>query len=44
MDIKALETDGNVEIVENLECLLGTPDEWYETYVHLCHSDLGTQE
>src|SRR5260370_40246232 len=44
MHIKALETDGNVEIVKNLECQLGTPDEWYEKYVCLCHGDLRTQE
>src|SRR5258708_28122097 len=44
MHIKASETDGNVEIVENLECQLGTLDKWYETYVRLCHSDLRTQE
>src|SRR5260370_32597395 len=44
MHIKASETDGNVEIVENLEHQLGTPDEWYETYICLCHSDLRTQE
>ncbi|KAF8340421.1 uncharacterized protein EI90DRAFT_2906032 [Cantharellus anzutake] len=27
-----------------MECQLGTPDEWYDTYVRLCHGDLGTQE
>ena len=42
--MKASETDGNVEIVENLECQLGTLDEWYETYICLCHGNLGTQE
>ena len=44
MHIKASSTDGNVEIVENLECQLGTGMEWYDKYVHLCHGDLGTQE
>ena len=44
MHMKASETDGNVEIVENLECQLGTLDEWYETYICLCHGNLGTQE
>src|SRR5258708_1892472 len=44
MHIKASSTDGNVEIVENMECQLGTLDEWYDSYIHLCHGDLGTQE
>ena len=44
MHIKASSTDGNVEIVENLERQLGTSKEWYDQYIHLCHGDLGTQE
>ena len=44
MHIKASSTDGNVEIVENLEHQLGTGVEWYDKYIHLCHGDLGTQE
>ena len=44
MQIKASSTDGNVEIVENLERQLGTKEEWYDSYVRLCHGDLGTQE
>jgi len=44
MHIKASSTDGNVEIVENLEHQLGTGGEWYDKYIHLCHGDLGTQE
>ena len=44
MHIKASSNDGNVEIVENLECQLGTSTEWYNEYVCLCHGDLGTQE
>jgi len=44
MQINASSTDGNVEIVENLELQLGTKKEWYDSYIHLCHGDLGTQE
>jgi hypothetical protein len=44
MHIKASSTDGNVEIVENMEHQLGTADQWYDSHVHLCHGDLGTQE
>src|SRR5258708_4493170 len=44
MHIKASSTDGNVEIVKNMEHHLGTPDQWYNSHVHLCHGDLGTQE
>ena len=44
MHIKASSTDGNVEIVENLENQLGTNEEWYNEYVQLCHGNLGTQE
>src|SRR5258708_5543469 len=44
MHIKASSTDGNVEIIENMEQQLGTPDEWYNSYVCLCHGDLGTQQ
>ena len=44
MHIKASSMDGNVEIVENMERQLGTLDEWYDSYVRLCHGDLGTQE
>ena len=44
MHIKASSNDGNVEIVENLERQLGTKSEWYDSYVRLCHGDLGTQE
>ena len=39
MHIKAL--NGNVEIMENLEHQLGTKSEWYDSYIHLCHGDLG---
>ena len=42
--IKAPSTDGNVKIVKNMECQLGTADKWYNSYVCLCHGDLGTQE
>src|SRR5258708_6092022 len=44
MHIKASSNDGNIEIIENLEHQLGTKSEWYDSYVHLCHGDLGTQE
>ena len=44
MHIKASSMDGNVKIVESMECQLGTADEWYNSHVHLCHGDLGTQE
>ena len=44
MHIKASSNDGNIEIVENLERQLGTKSEWYDSYVRLCHGDLGTQE
>ena len=44
MHIKASSNDGNIEIVENLECQLGTKSKWYDSYVHLCHGNLGTQE
>ena len=44
MQINVSSTDGNVEIVENLERQLGTKKEWYNSYIHLCHGDLGTQE
>ena len=44
MHIKASTTNGNVEIVENLERQLGTSTEWYDKYICLCHGDLGTQE
>ena len=44
MHIKASSTDGNIEIVENLECQLGRSKEWYDQYIHLCHGNLGTQE
>ena len=44
MHIKASSNDGNVKIVENLECQLGTKSEWYDSYVCLCHDDLGMQE
>ena len=35
MHIKASSNDGNIEIVENLECQLGTKSEWYDLYVHM---------
>ncbi|KAF8317294.1 uncharacterized protein EI90DRAFT_2943471, partial [Cantharellus anzutake] len=44
MHIKASSNDGNVEIVDNLERQLGTKSEWYDSYIRLCHGDLGTQE
>ena len=33
MHIKASTNDGNIEIVENLECQLGTKSEWYDLYI-----------
>ena len=33
MHIKASSNDGNIEIVENLECQLGTKSEWYDSYI-----------
>ena len=44
MHIKASSNDGNVEIMENLEHQLGTKSKWYDSYIYLCHGDLGTQE
>ena len=44
MHIKASSNDGNIKIVENLGCQLGTKSEWCDSYVHLCHGDLGTEE
>ena len=44
MHIKASSTNGNVEIIENLENQLGTGEGWYDEYILLCHGDLGTQE
>ncbi len=44
MHIKASSNDGNVKIIENLEHQLGTKSKWYDSYICLCHGNLGTQE
>ena len=44
MNLKASTNDDNIRIVQNMEEQIATPDEWYDTYMRLCHGDLGTQE
>src|SRR5260370_4345226 len=44
MHLKASVNDDNIAIVKNLECQIGTSPEWYQSFVWLCHGDLGTQE
>lgn len=44
MNLKVSNNDDNIRIVQNLESQINTPDAWYDTYVRLCHRDLGTQE
>ena len=44
MCIKASTTEGNADIVNNLEKQVGTPSLWFDEFVCLCHGDLSTQE
>ena len=44
MHLKASVNDDNIAIIKNLEPQIGTSPEWYQSFVRLCHGDLGTQE
>src|SRR5258708_3134958 len=44
MHLKASVNDDNIAIVKSLEWQVGTSPEWYQSFVRLCHGDLGTQE
>ena len=44
MHLNASVNDDNISIVKNLEWQIGTSPEWYQSFVQLCHGDLGTQE
>ena len=44
MHLSAATNDDNIAIIKNLEKQIGTPPDWFENYVQLCHGDLGTQE
>ncbi len=44
MHLKASVNDDNIAIVKSLKWQVGTSPEWYQSFVRLCHGDLGTQE
>ncbi len=44
MHLKTSMNDDNIAIVKNLEQQVGTSPEWYDSFVRLCHGDLGMQE
>ena len=44
MHPKASVNDNNITIIKNLEQQIGTSPEWYQSFIRLCHGNLGTQE
>ncbi len=44
MHLKVSVNDDNIAIVKSLKQQVGTSPEWYQSFVRLCHDDLGTQE
>ena len=44
MHLKASVNDNNIAIIKNLKQQIGTSPEWYQSFVRLCHGNLGTQE
>ena len=44
MHLKTSVNDDNIAIVKNLEQQVGTSPEWYDSFIRLCHGDLGMQE